>query len=70
MFIIFKNKYFYRIVKLEQLKLDLQNPHVLPSINKQKKSDSAVTPPPTPYGTPYIKTQHLVENMTNKLEQL
>merc|ERR1712066_323073 len=43
-----------RIVKLGEIKEALELPSVLPGLSLGRRGKESTTPPPTPYGTPYI----------------
>ena len=58
-----------RLVQLAAVKHQLELPSALPSLSKQKKPPGK-TPPPTPYGTPLIQTNLMVENMATRLEKI
>ena len=63
------NSPLLRAVKLEEIKEALELPSVLPGLSLGRRTGESLTPPPTPYGTPYIGPGQL-DNLAKKMEKL
>ena len=58
-------------MKLEEIKEALELPSVLPGLSLGRRGQESITPPPTPYGTPYIGPGQLaVDSLAAKMENM
>ena len=54
---------------MEEIKEALELPSVLPGLSLGRRGKESITPPPTPYGTPYIGPGQM-DTLANKMEKL
>lgn len=52
---------------MEEIKEALELPSVLPGLSLGRRGQESITPPPTPYGTPYIGQ---MDSLASKMEKL